>query len=240
MIVGVSLLFSTLFFIISNVTTPLSVIASLVSMSLAVTFSCIKFAIVIDMVLYVVKPRVHSEAYGIKLMAEYALGDALSPFLVGEIASILCTSYSYKPKEARDFRSLQNALWHPIVAGLISGLIYVGISFIIEEDINNAEEKSTALQDNIITEKNLRTIPKFPRVEVPHSSIDVESGYNLENDVHTATNLNDKYKLVNADQSEKEINKDDQKISLFKTSYKAPKRKVKSIIKRKRKLKKRK
>lgn len=55
------------------------------SIFLAITFLCVNWTLVADILLYVVTPNRRSFAQAIQILAAHLLGDATSPFIVGAV-----------------------------------------------------------------------------------------------------------------------------------------------------------
>uniref|UniRef100_A0A914WNV7 Uncharacterized protein n=1 Tax=Plectus sambesii TaxID=2011161 RepID=A0A914WNV7_9BILA len=116
---------------------PLIVVAW-VSVFLAVTMMCLNWAIIVDVLLYVIVPTRRATASAIQIMFSHLFGDAISPYIIGVVSDGLRGSDN--SAEAH-YYSLQHAFYIPTFVLIISGAFFLVSSFYIVEDRRRASEE---------------------------------------------------------------------------------------------------
>ncbi|XP_030758712.1 protein spinster-like isoform X2 [Sitophilus oryzae] len=120
-------------------------------------FLNLTWAIVADILLYVIVPIRRSTAEGFQLLMSHALGDAGSPYLVGVLSeafaimltkhdsssstnSTLTTTISPSPTDEVSFKSLQYALFITCFVEILGGFFFLLNAFYLVEDREKAEQ----------------------------------------------------------------------------------------------------
>ncbi|GAV04420.1 hypothetical protein RvY_14699 [Ramazzottius varieornatus] len=107
----------------------------------AEVFLCLNWAIVADMVLYVVIPPRRSSAEAFQILASHALGDAISPYVVGAVADAIKRSYSDQyDGDWNDWNSLQDSLYITTFVALAGALCFVVTSWYIDADKKKVDD----------------------------------------------------------------------------------------------------
>ncbi|XP_014259012.1 protein spinster isoform X3 [Cimex lectularius] len=113
----------------------------------------LNWAIVADILLYVVLPTRRSSAEAFQILISHALGDAGSPYLVGVISDALKQTTETENmvqaednKTEVDFRTLQYALFTTCFIEIIGAICFLITSFYIIEDKEMAIIESEALE----------------------------------------------------------------------------------------------
>ncbi|KAJ8923321.1 hypothetical protein NQ315_001879 [Exocentrus adspersus] len=112
----------------------------------------LNWAIVSDILLYVVLPTRRSTAEGFQLLVSHALGDAGSPYLIGvlseafkiglnttEAGSHSITATAGNSTDLDDFKSLQYALFSTCFVEVIGGLFFLITAFYVLQDKHKVE-----------------------------------------------------------------------------------------------------
>ncbi|KAL3273736.1 hypothetical protein HHI36_015165 [Cryptolaemus montrouzieri] len=113
----------------------------------------LNWAIVGDILLYVVLPTRRSTAEGFQLLFSHALGDAGSPYLIGVLSdaftismrssssvSSLNTTTTKATASYQDFKSLQYALFTTCFVEILGGFFFLVTAFYIVEDKKKVEK----------------------------------------------------------------------------------------------------
>lgn len=103
----------------------------------AITFLCLSWTIVTNIVIYVVEPTKRSFALSINVMISCLLGDSLSPYVIGVISDLLKKTTQHDDFDR--FSSLQTSLYLVPIMTLISSLCYFTASIYLVDDKNRAE-----------------------------------------------------------------------------------------------------
>ncbi|KAJ8332275.1 hypothetical protein SKAU_G00427580 [Synaphobranchus kaupii] len=112
-----------------------SAIATYVFIFLGETFLSMNWAIVADILLYVVVPTRRSTAEAFQIVISHLLGDAGSPYLIGLVSDSLRKSDSY----LWQFRSLQFSLLLCSFVAVGGGGFFLATALFIEKDRHRAE-----------------------------------------------------------------------------------------------------
>ncbi|CAH0563335.1 unnamed protein product [Brassicogethes aeneus] len=90
------------------------------------------WAVVADMLLYVVLPTRRSTAEGFQLLVAHALGDAGSPYLIGTLSEAFQKHMA--PAEDTEFRSLQYALFSTCFVEILGGIFFLFTALYVVQD----------------------------------------------------------------------------------------------------------
>ncbi|OQV21104.1 Protein spinster [Hypsibius exemplaris] len=110
-------------------------------------FLCLNWAIVADIVLYVVIPPRRSSAEAFQILASHALGDAASPYIVGAVSDAIKARYPAEgDSDWNNWNSLQDALYITTFIAVLGALCFVVTSWYIDIDKKEVEKtiKETA------------------------------------------------------------------------------------------------
>ncbi|KAK9503507.1 hypothetical protein O3M35_010052 [Rhynocoris fuscipes] len=116
----------------------------------------LNWAIVADILLYVVTPNRRSTAEAFQILFSHALGDAGSPYLVGVISEALKSKYSpgeQVPIEV-EYTSLQDGLFTTCFVEVLGGVFFLIASFYIVKD-KAAADNEIAGNDNAVAPTHL-------------------------------------------------------------------------------------
>uniref|UniRef100_UPI00398ED297 protein spinster homolog 1 isoform X2 n=1 Tax=Pristiophorus japonicus TaxID=55135 RepID=UPI00398ED297 len=131
------LLASAPFLYLAVVMAETSTIATYVFIFLGELLLSLNWAIVADILLYVVIPTRRSTAEALQIMMSHLLGDAGSPYLIGVISDSIRRS---RPKSyLAEFRSLEYALLICCFVGVMGGAAFLATAMFIERDRKKAE-----------------------------------------------------------------------------------------------------
>ncbi|KAK2097775.1 Protein spinster 1 [Saguinus oedipus] len=101
------------------------------------TLLSMNWAIVADILLYVVIPTRRSTAEAFQIVLSHLLGDAGSPYLIGLISDRL--RRSWPPSFLSEFRALQFSLMLCAFVGALGGAAFLGTAIFIEGDRRRAQ-----------------------------------------------------------------------------------------------------
>ncbi|ETE64195.1 Protein spinster-like 3, partial [Ophiophagus hannah] len=121
-----------------------SIVAAYILIALAVFFLSLNWAIVADILLYVVKPACQSTALSLQIFMSHLLGDAGSPYLIGIIANTIKVHQRDNPT-LWDFQSLKYSFVVCIFVGVLGGGCFLQAAVHIEEDSKKAAAPATPL-----------------------------------------------------------------------------------------------
>ncbi|CAF98541.1 unnamed protein product, partial [Tetraodon nigroviridis] len=132
LICAVGLLGSVPCFIISMFTATASIAASYVFAFLGLCLVALNWAVMADILLYIVIPNRRSTAEALQVMFIHLLGDCGSPYIVGAVSDAI---YRSKPNtEAWSFYSLQYSIIICPIVGFVGGLFYIMAVLYINDD----------------------------------------------------------------------------------------------------------
>ncbi|KAJ1124884.1 hypothetical protein NDU88_003331 [Pleurodeles waltl] len=145
-----------------------STVATYVFIFIGELLLSMNWAIVADILLYVVIPTRRSTAEAFQIVISHLLGDATSPYLIGLISDQIRkgkpTSYLW------EFRSLQYALMLCAFVGVIGGAFFLATAVFIEKDRTKAEQYARGLIQE--EEEERIVVPRRGRsTKVPVSSV---------------------------------------------------------------------
>ncbi|XP_038151193.1 protein spinster homolog 1 isoform X1 [Cyprinodon tularosa] len=125
------------------------------------TFLSMNWAIVADMLLYVVVPTRRSTAEALQIVISHLLGDAGSPFLIGVLSDGLRRTDSF----LWQFRSLQLSLMLCSFVSVVGGAFFLATALFIEGDRERAENYVPTADEPIVVPRSGRS------TRVPVSSV---------------------------------------------------------------------
>lgn len=102
---------------------------------------CLNWAIIADILLYVVIPTRRSAAEAVQILVSHLLGDAGSPYLIGQISDILERGYPAKGP-ATQFVTLQKALYITTFVCVLGGGFFLATALFIEQDKKTAQKQT--------------------------------------------------------------------------------------------------
>uniref|UniRef100_A0A8C5RMZ1 SPNS lysolipid transporter 3, sphingosine-1-phosphate (putative) n=1 Tax=Laticauda laticaudata TaxID=8630 RepID=A0A8C5RMZ1_LATLA len=123
-----------------------SIVAAYILIALAVFFLSLNWAIVADILLYVVKPACQSTALSLQIFMSHLLGDAGSPYLIGIIANTIKV-HQRDNSTLWDFQSLKYSFVVCIFVGVLGGGCFLMTAVHIEEDSKKAAAPATPLPE---------------------------------------------------------------------------------------------
>uniref|UniRef100_A0A667IQU1 SPNS lysolipid transporter 1, lysophospholipid n=1 Tax=Lynx canadensis TaxID=61383 RepID=A0A667IQU1_LYNCA len=114
-----------------------SIVATYIFIFIGETLLSMNWAVVADILLYVVIPTRRSTAEAFQIVLSHLLGDAGSPYLVGLISDRL--RRSWPPSFLSEFRALQFSLMLCAFVGALGGAAFLGTAIFIEGDRRQAQ-----------------------------------------------------------------------------------------------------
>ncbi|XP_052799729.1 protein spinster homolog 1-like isoform X2 [Mya arenaria] len=104
---------------------------------------CLNWAIIADILLYVVIPTRRSTAEAVQILMSHLLGDAGSPYLIGVMADGLSKGYKGNPSSpAIQFVALQQSLYLTTFICVIGGGFFLACALFIVQDKKKAERQT--------------------------------------------------------------------------------------------------
>ncbi|XP_036408430.1 protein spinster homolog 1 [Megalops cyprinoides] len=161
LVCAAGLLLAAPFLYLSIVCAQASTIATYVFIFLGETFLSMNWAIVADILLYVVVPTRRSTAEALQIVVSHLFGDAGSPYLIGVLSDSLHKSDSY----LWQFRSLQLSLLLCAFVAVAGGGFFLATALFIERDRHLAENYAHSDDEPIVVPKRGRS------TKVPVSSV---------------------------------------------------------------------
>lgn len=161
LICAAGLLLSAPFLYLAIVMAQTSTVATYVFIFLGETFLSMNWAIVADILLYVVIPTRRSTAEALQIVISHLLGDAGSPYLIGVVSDSLRKTDSF----LWQFRSLQLSLLLCSFVSVVGGGFFLATALFIERDRNRAENYVPTDDEPIVVPKSGRS------TRVPVSSV---------------------------------------------------------------------
>uniref|UniRef100_A0A8C9WJZ0 Protein spinster homolog 1 n=1 Tax=Scleropages formosus TaxID=113540 RepID=A0A8C9WJZ0_SCLFO len=136
LVCAAGLLLAAPFLFLSIICAQGSIIATYVFIFFGETFLSMNWAIVADILLYVVVPTRRSTAEAFQIVLSHLFGDAGSPYLIGVVSDALRRSESY----LWQFRSLQISLLLCCFVAVLGGASFLATALFIEQDRDLAEQ----------------------------------------------------------------------------------------------------
>ncbi|XP_016073422.1 PREDICTED: protein spinster homolog 1 isoform X3 [Miniopterus natalensis] len=147
-----------------------SIVATYVFIFIGETLLSMNWAIVADILLYVVIPTRRSTAEAFQIVLAHLLGDAGSPYLIGLISDRL--RRSWPPSFLSEFRALQFSLMLCAFVGALGGAAFLGTAIFIEGDRRRAQLHVQGLLHEAGPEDDRIVVPQRGRsTRVPVSSV---------------------------------------------------------------------
>ncbi|XP_067401856.1 protein spinster homolog 1 isoform X1 [Emydura macquarii macquarii] len=146
-----------------------SSIATYVFIFIGETLLSLNWAIVADILLYVVVPTRRSTAEAFQIVLSHLLGDAGSPYLIGVISDRI--QRGRPPSYLLEFHSLEYALMLSAFAGVLGGGFFLATALFIQGDRKRAELSAQGLLQEAESEERI-VVPQCGRsTKVPVSSV---------------------------------------------------------------------
>lgn len=161
LVCAAGLLLSAPFLYLAIVFAQKSTVATYVFIFFGETFLSMNWAIVADILLYVVVPTRRSTAEALQIVVSHLLGDAGSPYLIGVVSDSLRKTDSF----LWEFRSLQLSLLLCSFVAVMGGAFFLATAIFIEQDRNRAENFVPSDDEPIVVPKSGRS------TRVPVSSV---------------------------------------------------------------------
>ncbi|KAJ4931614.1 hypothetical protein JOQ06_010058 [Pogonophryne albipinna] len=161
LVCAAGLLLSAPFLYLAIVFAQSSTVATYIFIFLGETFLSMNWAIVADILLYVVVPTRRATAESLQIVFSHLLGDAGSPYLIGVVSDSLQQTDSF----LWQFRSLQLSLLLCSFIAVIGGGFFLLTALFIEHDRNRAENYVPTDDEPIVVPKSGRS------TRVPVSSV---------------------------------------------------------------------
>uniref|UniRef100_A0A8C3IZA6 SPNS lysolipid transporter 3, sphingosine-1-phosphate (putative) n=1 Tax=Chrysemys picta bellii TaxID=8478 RepID=A0A8C3IZA6_CHRPI len=115
-----------------------SILATYIFIALGEFFLALNWAIVADILLYVVVPKRQSTAIALQIFVSHLLGDAGSPYLTGVISDAVQTRQT--DSHLGTFRSLQYSFILCVFIGVLGGGFFLLTALHVEEDRKEAQQ----------------------------------------------------------------------------------------------------
>ncbi|XP_038564437.1 protein spinster homolog 1 [Micropterus salmoides] len=161
LVCAAGLLLSAPFLYMAIIFAQASTIATYIFIFLGETFLSMNWAIVADILLYVVVPTRRSTAEALQIVISHLLGDAGSPYLIGVVSDALRKTDSF----LWQFRSLQLSLLLCSFVAVVGGGFFLATALFIEKDRHRAENYVPTDDEPIVVPKSGRS------TRVPVSSV---------------------------------------------------------------------
>ncbi|KAM8960041.1 protein spinster homolog 1 [Pelodytes ibericus] len=170
LVCAAGLLFSSPFLFLAVSFADSSLIATYAFIFIGETLLSLNWAIVADILLYVVIPTRRSTAESLQIVVSHLLGDAGSPYLIGVISDQIRKG---KPDSyLLQFRSLGYALMICAFVGVIGGGFFLATALFIQKDRKTAELYSQGILAVEESDEDRIVVPKRGRsTKVPVSSV---------------------------------------------------------------------
>ena len=101
-------------------------------------FLCLNWAVVADILFYVVIPTRRSTAEALQILVSHLFGDAGSPYLIGLVAD--ATAEAGAHDDLAHFLPLRNSLYMTVAACVVGGVLFLVCALFIVRDKRRAEE----------------------------------------------------------------------------------------------------
>ncbi|NXQ65507.1 SPNS3 protein, partial [Quiscalus mexicanus] len=137
LICATSMFMSALCLYIALMVAQTNIISTFIFIAFGELFLSVNWAVVTDILLYVVAPRRQSTAIALQILVSHLLGDAGSPYLIGAISNAI--QARNVPSLQWSFRSMQYSFVTCAFVGVFGGGFFLLTSFYIEEDRKEAQ-----------------------------------------------------------------------------------------------------
>uniref|UniRef100_A0A8B9FE23 Sphingolipid transporter 3 (putative) n=1 Tax=Amazona collaria TaxID=241587 RepID=A0A8B9FE23_9PSIT len=138
LICATSMFISALCLYVALMVAKTSILSTFILIAFGELFLSVNWAVVTDILLYVVTPRRQSTAIALQILVSHLLGDAGSPYLIGIISNAIQTKNDCSPQWS--FRSMQYSFVVCAFVGVFGGAFFLLTSLYIEEDRKEAEQ----------------------------------------------------------------------------------------------------
>nr|XP_056720969.1 protein spinster homolog 3-like [Euleptes europaea] len=138
-----------------------SIVATYIFIALGEFLLSLNWAVVTDILLYVVKPERQSTAMSLQLCVSHLLGDAGSPYLIGMISDAVQKSQAH-PSVLWSFRSLQYSFVLCAFVSILGGGFFLLTAFHVEEDRIKAAMPIQGIENKVyhLHEQQLHKLPE--------------------------------------------------------------------------------
>jgi len=133
LVCAVGLIASAPFLYLAIVCSNHSITATWILIFIAEALLSLNWALVTDMLLYIVIPTRRSSAEALQILVSHAFGDAGSPYLVGLTADIVASTYARQDIVVQ-FLSLQYSLYVCCFLCVIGGAFFLATALFIQDD----------------------------------------------------------------------------------------------------------
>lgn len=133
LICAMGLLVCTPFLFFALVMSRYQIVLTWILIFLGEVALCLNWAIIADILLYTVIPTRRSAAEAVQILVSHLLGDAGSPYLIGQISDILAKDYAGQGY-ATQFVTLQKALYITTFICVLGGGFFLATALFIEKD----------------------------------------------------------------------------------------------------------
>ncbi|XP_062448554.1 protein spinster homolog 3-like [Rhea pennata] len=138
LICAVSMFISALCLYIALVVAQMNILFTFIFIAFGELFLSVNWAVVTDILLYVVTPKRQSTAIAVQILVSHLLGDAGSPYLIGIISNAIQANNADSFQWS--FWSLQYSFIMCVFVGVFGGSFFLLTSFYIEEDRKEAAQ----------------------------------------------------------------------------------------------------
>uniref|UniRef100_A0A8C9EYG7 Uncharacterized protein n=1 Tax=Pavo cristatus TaxID=9049 RepID=A0A8C9EYG7_PAVCR len=138
LICATSMFVSSLCLYIAIMVAQKNILSTFIFIAFGELFLSVNWAVVTDILLYVVTPRRQSTAIALQILVSHLLGDAGSPYLIGMISNAIQAKKDQSLQWS--FCSLQYSFIICVFVGVFGGGFFLLTSFYIEEDRKEAEQ----------------------------------------------------------------------------------------------------
>jgi len=139
LVCSIGLLICSPFMLAAIVIAEHSVVLVWVLIAIAETCLCMNWAIVADILFYIVIPTRRSTAEAFQILVSHLFGDAGSPTLIGVISDSFQKNQTDTSVRAK-FVALQSSLYSTVVVCVLGGIFFIACSSYIVQDKKRAEE----------------------------------------------------------------------------------------------------
>ncbi|NWI87754.1 SPNS3 protein, partial [Pitta sordida] len=137
LICATSMFTSALFLYAALMVAQTNILSTFIFLALGELFLSVNWAVVTDILLYVVTPRRQSTAIALQILVSHLLGDAISPYLIGVISNAIQARST--PSFQGSFQSMQYSFAICAFIGVFGGAFFLLTSLHITEDRKEAE-----------------------------------------------------------------------------------------------------
>lgn len=139
LICGIGLISSAPFLYLAIVMSSHDALLTWILIFIAETLLSLNWAIVTDILMYIVIPTRRSSAEAVQILLSHALGDAGSPYLVGLTSDVILASYD-RHDVFVEYLSLQYALYVSCFVCVLGGAFFLATALFIQRDREQTEK----------------------------------------------------------------------------------------------------